>query len=818
MEPLQPEDPRQLADYRLLARLGAGGMGRVYLARSPGGRTVAIKVVRPELALEEGFRTRFRREVAAARRVSGPYTAPVVDADPDAGTPWLATAYVAGPSLVDAVAAHGPLPEATVRALAAGLAEALAAVHAAGLVHRDLKPSNVLLAPDGPRLIDFGVSRSVDDTAITSTGLVVGSPGYMSPEQADGGDIGPASDMFSLASVLVFAATGQGPFGSGSTPSLIYRIVHTQPDLGGVPGYLVPMVAPLLAKDPAQRPVPAQLRNAALPGDQTTEVLTRAGWLPPAITYDIASRSAALLDLEGGTQVPGAVPAAAPPAPAAPPSAVPPPPPPAYAPTVGALPGVPPPGAPVPGGPAPWPPAPVPHEQPLHAGPAGHAGGGFPFGPPGPPPGAPASPAVARRGLLIGGAVVSVAAVGGVAGWLATRSDGGGTGKASGSGSSSTPTGGKPSGSGGASAAPPPSASAKPVYRIGMQGGVTGPNAQLGINVRNGAELAVEQADVRGDLPFRIEFVASDDEASATKAASAAQKLIDNAKVLAVVGPVFSMTAKSALPLYDSAGLATVTPSATNPLLAGLGFDTFHRATPSDTTQGTDMAAYLAKKLMARKVFVLDDMSEYGQGLSATLSAGLGRLGAEVVKDSVPQRTTDFSAAATAVKNSGADAVAYLGYYQEGGLFAKKLAEVGFTGARIGPDGMADPAFVAAAGTAAEGWSMTVPAVDAGAESTLARFAADYSGKYREAPGTYAAEAFDVANLLIQAIKSLGNQPATRAAVLGAVRASRYQGLVKSYAFDRGNGEWAGTGGTFAYEVKSGKIQYLGSVAKLTGG
>src|SRR5438034_576062 len=210
MRELQPGDPQLIGPYRLRGRLGAGGMGRVYLGLSPGGRAVAVKVIRADLAQDSEFRARFRREVAVARTVSGLFTAPVIDADVEAPVPWLATAYVPGPSLADAVSQHGPLPAASVLALARGLAEALSAIHAAGVVHRDLKPANVLLAEDGPRLIDFGISRAIEASVLTHTGLVVGSPGFMSPEQAEGREVGPPSDVFSLGAVLAFAATGQG--------------------------------------------------------------------------------------------------------------------------------------------------------------------------------------------------------------------------------------------------------------------------------------------------------------------------------------------------------------------------------------------------------------------------------------------------------------------------------------------------------------------------------------------------------------------------------------------------------------------------------
>jgi hypothetical protein len=234
-------------------------MGRVYLGRSPGGRQVAIKVIRPELAEDADFRARFAREVSAARKVSGIFTASVVDADLNGPVPWLATSYIAGPSLADAVATRGPMPESMVLRLAAGLAEGLSAIHAAGVVHRDLKPSNVLLADDGPRLIDFGISRSMETSALTQTGTVVGSPGFMSPEQTQGREVGPPSDIFSLGAVLTFAATGEGPFGQGSTVALLYRVVTSQPNTAGLPGGVRPLAEHCLAKDPRQRPTAAQL-------------------------------------------------------------------------------------------------------------------------------------------------------------------------------------------------------------------------------------------------------------------------------------------------------------------------------------------------------------------------------------------------------------------------------------------------------------------------------------------------------------------------------------------------------------------------------
>ncbi|GCB91969.1 serine/threonine-protein kinase [Streptomyces noursei] len=301
MEPLADGDPRALGGYRLLGRLGAGGMGRVYLGRSAGGRTVAVKAVHAQYAADEQFRARFRREVASARRVGGAWTAPVLDADPDAPVPWVATGYVAGPSLARAVADHGPLADRAVRALGAGLAEALTAVHALGLVHRDVKPSNVLLTLDGPRLIDFGIARATDGTAsLTSTGVSVGSPGYMAPEQILGKGAGAAADVFSLGAVLAYAATGAGPFSGDSSAALLYKVVHEEPELGPeLVGDLRELVAACLAKEAVRRPAPETVA-ARLAGARGAAGLVRAGWLPGPLVEQVSRQAVALLDLDAG--------------------------------------------------------------------------------------------------------------------------------------------------------------------------------------------------------------------------------------------------------------------------------------------------------------------------------------------------------------------------------------------------------------------------------------------------------------------------------------------------------------------------------------
>ncbi|MER6020847.1 serine/threonine-protein kinase [Streptomyces anulatus] len=309
MDKLGSDDPHRIGAYRLLGRLGEGGMGQVFLARSDRGRTVALKLVRRELAEQPEFRARFRQEVRAAHRVGGAWTAPVLDSDTEAPVPWVATGYVAGPSLQRIVSgrpgapvtdsgAYGPLPLRSVRFLGSGLAHALQHIHGAGLIHRDLKPSNVLMTIDGPRVIDFGIARaleSVPDGDLTRTGALVGSPGFMAPEQVRGERVTTACDVFCLGSVLAYAASGRLPFGtteSGGVHALMFRIAQEDPDLTGVPEDLAGVVRDCLAKDPAARP-------------GTGEILARLGeaeadepWLPGTLIAQLGRHAVGLLDAE----------------------------------------------------------------------------------------------------------------------------------------------------------------------------------------------------------------------------------------------------------------------------------------------------------------------------------------------------------------------------------------------------------------------------------------------------------------------------------------------------------------------------------------
>ncbi|WTW96639.1 serine/threonine-protein kinase [Streptomycetaceae bacterium NBC_01309] len=424
MEALRPDDPRRLGPYRLRGRLGEGGMGEVFLGVSPSGLRAAVKTVRPEYAFDPGFRDRFRREVAAARRVDSAWTAPIAAADADSDPPWFATEFLTGIPLSEAISTYGPLPERAVAVLAAQLVEALMAIHRADLVHRDLKPSNVILGRDRPRVIDFGISRALDFAThgLTSPGGAIGSPGYMSPEQAAGEEVDQRTDIFALGGVLVYAATGRTPF--GSTPQnamqLLFQIIHGEPKLDGVPESLRGLVTECLAKDPAARPTLDDILLRTVGGLDDAEAAVEGAWLPPALAAELVRRQNA----DPTDSLPSVPP---------PPHATA-----AYGIDNDELPptrahngaeGV---------------------TDVLHAPPPGPARTALttPLPPPRPPTstvaatnvfelahGTGAAPAPApsgrtrglsRRSLLIGGAAAGVAAVGGVTGWMLSRSEGSG--------------------------------------------------------------------------------------------------------------------------------------------------------------------------------------------------------------------------------------------------------------------------------------------------------------------------------------------------------------------------------------------------------
>ncbi|MEU8134506.1 branched-chain amino acid ABC transporter substrate-binding protein [Streptodolium elevatio] len=354
-------------------------------------------------------------------------------------------------------------------------------------------------------------------------------------------------------------------------------------------------------------------------------------------------------------------------------------------------------------------------------------------------------------------------------------------------------------------------------YTIGFQAGLSGENAQLGINEANGAELAVVQWNNQPNVPFKIKLTKSDDEASETKAASAAQKLIDDSKVIAVIGPAFSGPTKASGALYAQAKLATVSPSATNPTLTdpSNGFTSLLRGVPNDFAQGSGMATYYAQKLKLKKVLIVDDKSEYGVGLSDVAKAELTKAGVQVVSESVPKGTPDYTSAATTVKNSGADGMIYAGYYQDAAPFAKKLKEQGVKIPMISGDGTNDPKFIELAGDAADNWYLTCPCTDAKVEPATKDFTTAYTAQFKEAPSTYSAESFDLTNMVIQEIKKLdeAGTKITRELMLTNLKKASYKGLTKTFSFDE-KGEFAGKG-IYLYEVKAGKIGYLGNIEEL---
>ncbi|MET7988908.1 MULTISPECIES: bifunctional serine/threonine-protein kinase/ABC transporter substrate-binding protein [unclassified Streptomyces] len=772
MEPLRSSDPARVADHRVLGRLGAGGMGVVYLARSQGGALVALKVLLAEYAEEPGFKERFRREVEVARRVDNPWVVPLVDADPDAEAPWLATAFVPGPSLGEAVTAYGPLPEHGVRLLGARLAEALGEVHRAGLVHRDLKPGNVLIAHDGPRLIDFGIARAPEDRTLTATGMVVGTPGYLSPEQAEGrgGDgIGPASDVFSLGCVLAFAATGRAPFGSGAVDALLYRAVHDPADLDGVPAGLLEVLGRCLDKDPARRPNAGELvrelttdgaaqdegasgaptrdegaSGAASRDDGASGAVSRddgssgsasrddgsSGWLPEQVNRLIAERSAAALalpDIEN-TLAPSDAPAA---------------------------------------------PDPAEPDTRETSGPA--------------EPEDARSPG-RRRFLLLAGGAAALAVGGGGAWWAAAR-DGG---------------------SGGES--PAAASSRRPVHTIALHGDLSGPQRETGRAQERGLRLAVAEFNARDGAPFTVKVKAVDDGGDPKASARLAAELTGDPAVLAVVGPTTDDTAQAALATYDAGLLPVVTVTPGSTALVLQGFRSFLLARLPDAVLPIYVSNYLRGTARSRKVGIVVDRpaGTYGTTLGSSLSNALGSIQYPSVPEVVSAMRPDFGSAVDSVLSAGADSVFFAGLPDRGALIAATLRERAFKGARVSGPALLDEGFLAQAQEGAEGWVMVAPVIDATRKPEARKFAAAYRERFKEAPPRYAAEAYDVTGMLLKALAGLPSKSRTRQNLLTAVRDGKYVGITKTFAFEKtGMMVIDGTGG-FLWRVHQGAFVYDG--------
>ncbi|MGW3147118.1 bifunctional serine/threonine-protein kinase/ABC transporter substrate-binding protein [Streptomyces sp. NPDC001177] len=748
MEPLRTSDPARLADHRLLGRLGAGGMGVVYLARSAEGALLALKVIQAEFAEDADFRERFRREADTARRVTSPWVAALVDADTEAAAPWLATAFVPGPSLGEAVAAHGPLPTGTLRVLGARLAEALREIHAVGLVHRDVKPGNVLLALDGPRLIDFGVARDPEDTALTSTGIVVGSPGFLSPEQAQGGrDLGPAGDIFSLGCVLAYAATGRPPFGTGTLDALLFRTVHDAPDLEGVPDELAELVSRCLEKDPQLRPTAEALSRAieagtsppdpreilrarprspevsdarpAMPageitGDETT-------WLPEPLVRLIAERSAAGLALPGidDTEVDAAGDVSAA--------------------TVDA------------------------------AAPARSRGVGR------------------RRFLVLAGGAAAVTAGGGVAAWAAFSGAGKGSGSAA--------AGSRPVHTIGLHA--DLSGDHKAVGRA-QERGLRLAAEEFNSLADRPFTLAVKTADDGGDptksaaaagrlVADRSVLAVIGPTTDATARSSLATYDTGLLPVIAV------SPGATVLQLLGSRTFLQARPTDT---ILPFYLSAYLRGTAKSRTIGIvdDRAA-----------------DAYAWEISSTLSNILREARQPAVPKVVSALRTDFGPTLDALLKGGADSLVFAGYHDRAALLARELKDRGFRGARTAAQGVLDSRFLSAAGDAAEGWVLVAPVMDASVAPRAKVFAAAYRRRFGARPEPYAVEAYDVAGLAVKTLSGLHAKGVTRENLTTALRSAKYKGITKNFAFQQKTGALVvDGGGVYLWKVIGGRFRYQG--------
>ncbi|MET7921597.1 bifunctional serine/threonine-protein kinase/ABC transporter substrate-binding protein [Streptomyces avermitilis] len=751
MEPLRTTDPARLAGYRLLGRLGAGGMGVVYLARSAGGTLVALKVIQAEYAEDPDFRERFRREADTARRMTSPWVASLVDADPGAAQPWLATAFVPGPSLAEALAAHGPLPVPSLRVLGARLAEALRELHAAHLVHRDVKPGNVLLALDGPRLIDFGVARNFEDTALTSTGVVVGTPGFLPPEQARGGrDPGPAGDVFSLGCVLVFAATGRLAFGTGSIDALLYRTVHDAPDLEGVPAELAEVVAGCLEKDPELRPTAEALSEALtaaapsspvspsdprealravrpeepeddrIPGE-TVPAPGDEAWLPEPLVRLIAQRSAAGL----------------------------------------ALPSI--------------------EETEVDAASAGTAATDTAAA-------QPAPRVVGRRRflLLTSGAAV-VTAGGALAAWAALSGDGENNNAA------------------------PNSTSAS--YTLGLHADLSGDQKAVGRAQERGLRLAVDEFNARAGSPFALAVKAVDDGGDPARASEAAAQLVADRSVLAVIGPTTDATALASLAAYDAASLPLIAVSPGATVLGVRGSRSFLHARVTDTVLPFYLDAYVRGTAKSRTVGIVDDRAAdaYAWEISSTLANLLRKERQPAVPKVVSALRTDFGPTLDDLLDGGADCVVFAGYHERAALLARELSSRDFPGARAAAQGVLDARFLSAAGDAADGWVIVAPVMDATVAPEAKAFQAAYRKRFNAQPERYAVETYDVAQLCVRTLRSLTAGRRTRQNLTTALRSATYKGISRNLAFNKTTGALVIDGsGVYLWKVDGGRFAYQG--------
>ncbi|GHF52891.1 MULTISPECIES: protein kinase domain-containing protein [Streptomyces] len=792
MRPLTSEDPRTVGPYRTLVRLGAGGMGVVYLARSAGGTLVAVKVIRAEHAADPGFRARFRREAEAAARITGPWVVPVLGADTEAHEPWLATAFVPGPSLAEVVGAGGALPEATVRALGSRLAAALVAVHEAGLIHRDVKPGNVLLALDGPRLIDFGIARHEGATALTTSGAVIGTPGYLAPEQASAAPPGPPADVFSLGCVLGYAAAGRPPFGEGGGAGALFRTIHEEPDLTGVPPGLAPLIAACLAKDPAARPTASRVREALEPGgDAAPDPAGRAMADParPGPPDPRESLRAASDPAPDPAPDPRESPGAARP----------------EAPALGESPDAARPEASDPGEPARTTPAPAPAPWQAPAGlPAliaerSAAALALPDPEPLPSTLTPATDETVgdeatgrkrgpgRRRVLTAGAAGAVLLVGGTAAVHNALRGRGDAGSSAGSGEPDT-------------------------YRIGLHADLGGPGRATGLAHQRGAQLAVADHNARKDKAFRLALRTEDDAGDPAAALRVAERLAADTSVIAVLGPTGQLLREELVQRYGAARLATVVVAAgASTVETGTGLH-LCVTRPLDDMVTTGLISHLARTTPAGRILLVEDAAD--PGLAGEVGSAFREstpTGATLLEHPLVRGDAGFGAVARKAVTGKADAVVLgSGDASRAARLATALADEGFTGARVALGSALGPAFLDGAGEAAEGWVFAEAYADPAALPAAEAFTAAHRKRFGAPPATWAAEAYDAVGLIARAAGTTSASGEVRSGIGGRIVRTEHRGIVRTLAFQASTRQVRYESGIFLYRIEQGRPRFLG--------
>ncbi|MCX4501400.1 bifunctional serine/threonine-protein kinase/ABC transporter substrate-binding protein [Streptomyces anulatus] len=750
MRPLTSEDPRTVGPYRTLVRLGAGGMGVVYLARTAGGALAAVKVIRAEHAEDPGFRARFQREAEAAARITGPWVVPVLGADTEDREPWLATAFVPGPSLAEVVGAGGALPTTTVRALGSRLADALVAVHAAGLIHRDVKPGNVLLALDGPRLIDFGIARHEGATALTTTGAVIGTPGYLAPEQASAGPLGPPCDVFSLGCVLVYAATGRRPFGEGGGAGALFRTIHEEPDLTGVEPGLAPLIAACLAKDPAARPTASRVRDALTakapggPGGpgrvrDPREYPGRRGAPDP---HELPPTSPDPHELPRTSPAPWQMPAGLP-ALIAERSAA------ALA---------------------------LPDPEPLPVTLATPAEDGTASGP-------------TRRRLLTAGAAGAVLLAGGsTATWIALRGSGAGEGGPS-AGS------GKP-----------------PTYTIGLHADLGGPGRATGLAHQRGVQLAVADHNARENKAFRLALRTEDDAGDPAKALRVAGRLAADPEVIAVVGPTGRLLREDLVERYGTERLATVVVAAGSTTAESGTALHLCVTRPFDRVLSPGLISYLTRTRPATRVLLVEDAADPVLAAEVGVAFREAALtGATLLEHPLVRGNAGFGAVARKAMTGRADAVVLGGgNASRAARLATALAGEGFTGTRAAVGPALGPAFLAGAGAAADGWVFAEAYADPTALPSARTFTAAHRRRFGAPPATWAAEAYDAVGLIARAAGTTSASGEVRSGIARRLVRTEHRGIVRTLAFDASTRRVRIPDGIFLYRIEKGRPRFLG--------